>query len=369
MSKNAAPFDPNEFAKWLVAGLKETIAYRIKQTFNREHLIELIQSKIPTRNQIIHQALKHAFIKNGFHFETLKQGDANFHLIRKKYREVPAGQSVRRLVLIPGFGDTPGSWLLPFTFARRELMKQFDELLILDFPGYMGFLSNQTMVPSMTVLLNVVKMVCEANPPTVLMGHSLGGWLVAKTAQVLTKPFEHLIVIAPSGLTPENERQAFADFILSNQNIEVDALIDKVVYEPKKYHYLLQEEFQHFYSKPEIKEFIESVKEDQFVDSSKNFSCKKLTVIWGEEDNFVPSNWIRHWIEGFGVYTDAYMLKKTGHLPQLECPKVFSDVVMKAIRGIGEIENPHWIKIHSRVKEYDAEENRVRDPRGQKLIS
>jgi len=342
------PFDPNEFARWLVDGLKETLSYRIKQTINREKIGELIQSKIPTRNQLLHRVLRRAFEKNGFHFEKVSQGDATFHLIRKRYRE-----GTRRLILVPGFGDSPCTWIPSFGFTHRELARSFDEVIILDFPGYMGFLSRDAMVPSMAVLQGVVNTICEANPPTVLVGHSLGGWLAAKFAQETRRPIEHLVVVAPSGLTPENERQAYADFIISNQNVPLDELIQKVIHEPKRYHHLIREEMKQFYSQPEVREFVESVKPEQFIHPLQDFQAKRVSVIWGEGDQFVPAHWLRHWIERFGEYTDAYVMKETGHLPQIERPAVFSQVLLHAILGRPGVEGKHWKKVHSRPRERD----------------
>lgn len=369
MASQPPPFDPNELAKWLVDGLKETVSYRLKQTFNREKVVEMIQSKIPSKNQLFHQVLRQAFERNGFQFEVVNQGDASFHLIRKRYREPVKDslQAVRRLILVPGFGDTPGSWIPSFVFSRSELSKHFDEVIILDFPGYLGFLSTSSMVPSMAVLLSVMKTVCEANPPTVLAGHSLGGWLAAKTAQELNRPIEHLIVVSPSGLTPENERQAFGDLIVNSQSVPLADLISRVIHNPKKYHHLLSDDFKTFYAKPEIREFVESVKPDQFVNPLKQFRAKKVSVVWGENDQFVPAHWLRHWVEHFGAYTDAYVMKETGHLPQIERPKVFADLFLHAVLGRPGTEGSGWKKVHTRTREQDL--NPLPASTQQKLIS
>ena len=358
------PFDPHAFAKWFFDGLKETVAYRVRQTFSREKLLDYARSKIPSRTQVLHHVLRRTFERNGFQFEKIQQGDAVFHLIRKRFREVlpsSAGKNVekkiRRLLVVPGFGDTPASWIPAFGFSALELHRSFDEIVILDFPGYLGFLSESEMVPSMAVLLGVVKTVCELHPPTVLMGHSLGGWLAGKVAQQVTKPIEHLILVAPSGLTPESERKSFGDFIVNSQNLTIDELIERVIHEPKKFHNLIREDIRKFYSRPEVKDFVESVKPEQFIDSHAPFMARKLTVIWGEKDRFVPVNWLRHWVENYGAHLDAYVMKNTAHLPQLERPKVFSEILMHAITGRENSArsgtNHHWIKVNSRVKEFD----------------
>ncbi len=347
------PFDPNALAQWLIDGFKETASYRLKQTLDKDKWIEKVKSKVPSKNQAMHFALKHIFEQSGFKFEEVKQGDAIFHVIRKRFREVASGKEVRRLVVVPGFGDSPASWIPPFTFLRTELPKQFDEILIIDFPGYMGFLSTHAMVPSMAILQNVIKMVCEANPPTVLMGHSLGGWLAGRAAQQLGKLMDHLILVAPSGLIPMSERQLFADLIVNSQDLPIEDLLGRVMHEPKKYQeFFVHEEVKSFYAKPEIKEFVSSVTEEHFIDPTKPFSAKKLTVIWGNEDHFVPSQWIRYWVEHFGSYLDAYIMTETGHIPQLERPWVTAEVLMHAILEKPTREGTNWKKIQSRRQQW-----------------
>ena len=356
-------FDPNEFAKWLYDGLKETIAYRLKQTFNREKLLEQLQSKIPSQNQVIHFVLKQTFEVSGFKFEEVKQGDATFYLIRKKIREVPAGQTVRRLVLVPGFGDTPVSWMPLYGLMGRDLVKNFDEIILIDFPGYNGFLSQESLIPSMKILLGLVRTVCEANPPTVLAGHSLGGWLAGKVAQELSLPIDHLVVISPSGLTPDtDERKSFGDFLINNQNRPADELLDLIMHEPRNIKKIVNDDIKRFYSQPEVRHFIESVKPEDFIDSTKGFRAKKVSVIWGEQDQFVPAQWMRYWVEHYGAYLDAYLIKETGHIPQLERPIVLAQILKQTLFGKS-TENKDWTQVQSRQKEFDLTPLKIIDSR------
>ena len=325
------------------------------RVLNPEKWVEYFREKLPTRNGAVHYALRQIFEQVGFKFEELKQGDARFYLVRKRFREAPQGQSLRRLVIVPGFGDSPASWLPVFTYALRDLEHSFDEVVVLDFPGYLGFLSSQTMVPSMDILLNVTKMMCEVYPPTVLMGHSLGGWLAAKTAQSMPKLMDHLVLVSPSGLIPNlDERDRFGKFILSNQGLGIDQLLRRILHAPKKYHEFLSDDVQKFFSKEEVKEFVNSVGENHFIDQRKPFSAKKLTVIWGENDEFVPSSGMRDWVDFYGTYLDAYIIKDAGHVPQLERPFVTADVIFHAILGKPYKENDKrlWKKIQARRQEW-----------------
>jgi pimeloyl-ACP methyl ester carboxylesterase len=353
MTAQKPPFDPQALADWLVTGLKETVSYRINQTFDPEKWIEEIRKRIPTRNGALHLALRQVFEKVGFKFEELKQGDAKFYLVRKKFRELKPGQETRRLVIVPGFGDSPASWLPVFAFSTAELEAMFDEVVVLDFPGYMGFLSNHAMVPSMEILISVTKTVCEAYPPTVLLGHSLGGWLAARVAQMLPKLIDHLLLIAPAGLLPtEEERDRFGKFILSNQNIPIAEVLKRVIHEPKKHHGLLSEELHDFFSKDGVKQFVESVEAKHFIDQTKPFSARKLTVIWGENDRFVLSQGMRDWVGYYGTYLDAYIIKETGHIPQLERPFTTSEIIFHALNQKHSQNGKHWKKLQSRRQEW-----------------
>lgn len=350
---NPPPFDPEALAEWLLTGLKETVSYRIKQTFNKEKIVEAFRAKIPSRSRLLHQILRKGFEQDGFKFEEIHQGDATFMLIRKTIRP-----GHRRLILIPGFGDSPASWLLSFGFTRRHFQKNFDEIVVLDFPGYLGFLSHQRLIPSMAILQSFVKTVCEANPPHTLIGHSLGGWLAGKYAQQLAahpgpvtehaQRLHNLILIAPSGLTRVEERKPFADFILEGQGLPMKEFLSRVVHEPKRYQVLLKDEFKHFYGQPEIRQFIESVKPEEFMDDTQPFGADHISVIWGDHDQFVPTRWMRHWIECYGPYLDAYMLKETGHLPQLERPQTLAEVVLHTLGLTSSPEGRYWKKLQSK---------------------
>jgi pimeloyl-ACP methyl ester carboxylesterase len=352
--KQTSPFDPNEFAEWMLEGLRETLKYRVRQTLSRDRWVEAVKARIPNQNQVLHFALRQAFERAGFKFEELKQGDAVFYVIRKTLREVPPGEKIRRLVFVPGLGDSPGSWLPFFTLSKGELTRKFDEVLVIDFPGYMGFLSHHEMVSSMEILLGVVRMVCHLYPPSVLMGHSLGAWLAGKTAQQFPQVIDQFIAIAPSGLITPEERRIFGDFIVRNQGLTLEELLELIVYDPKKFGPLLNRDFKDFYERPSIKNFVDSVQDEHFIDGSQPFMARKITVIWGDADRFVPTHWVRNWIESYGEYLDAYLLKKTGHIPQMERPMVTSKVLAHALNGDRSNEGFGWTRIQTRRNEFDG---------------
>lgn len=362
------PFESEALRKWLLTGLKETVQYRLRQTFQRDKMIDAIRSRIPSGNQAFHRVLQKTFIRAGFEFELLRHGDAEFHVIRKRIHKREPFQPVRRLVMVPGFGDTPASWLPSLGLMGMQIYRQFDEVLIIDFPGYLGFLSNREMIPSMELLLGIVRTVCEANPPTVLFGHSLGGWLAGKIAQELKTPMEHLVLLSPSGLIPEHERESFGASIVNSQSLTINELMERVVFQTKSMHWVFQKDVRQFYSKPEVKDFVESVKHEHFIDEQKPFQSARTSVIWGDHDRFVPVSWLRYWVECFGTHLDGYMMHDTGHLPQLERPKVFSSVFRNALSDSGVRVESGWKKVHARIADRMIHPQ-VEQHQGPKLIT
>jgi hypothetical protein len=89
--------------------------------------------------------------------------------------------------------------------------------------------------------------------------------------------------------------------------------------------------------------------------------ARKLSVLWGDQDNFVPTHWIRHWIEHYGDYLDAYLLKDTGHIPQMERPLVTAQAMMHALLEKGGVEGMGWKKIQSRKKEFSPHLKKPKD--------
>src|SRR4051812_18057956 len=81
----------------------------------------------------LHWFCRHAFEKAGYEWEVRRTGDvaigmwkisfAGSSKAKRKALEVP-----RRFVLIPGFGDSPLSWLTILLVIRSALRKKFDEV-------------------------------------------------------------------------------------------------------------------------------------------------------------------------------------------------------------------------------------------------
>src|SRR5437016_1196780 len=100
--------------------------------------------------QGLHFIAKGVLKTAGFRWEIRRSGDMKLGYWRKSLRVRNSKSPYpKRFVLIPGFGDTPLSWHLVITLLLPVLKRNFDEIVLLDFPGFGGFLSREKSFPSM----------------------------------------------------------------------------------------------------------------------------------------------------------------------------------------------------------------------------
>src|SRR5207248_3035392 len=111
-----------------------------------------------------------------YQWESCSFGDLKIGLWRRKIRQSP---NPRRFVLVPGFGDTTASWSWVLLTMRSVLDRDFDEVVLLDFPGVAGKLAGEKYFHSMDLLVEAVRSVLDGLEPHTIVGHSLGGWLAA----------------------------------------------------------------------------------------------------------------------------------------------------------------------------------------------
>src|SRR5690348_14855807 len=98
-----------------------------------------------------------AMRRAGYRWEIRRGGELKLGLWRKTWRTgASSGSSPRRLVLIAGFGDSPLSWMFVLLLLRPAVRRSFDEVVLVDFPGFPGFLSREPACPSMELLKNTL---------------------------------------------------------------------------------------------------------------------------------------------------------------------------------------------------------------------
>lgn len=304
-----------------------------------------------------HAAAKVLFAAAGFKFETRVQGDLQLGLIRHKLKTVkgprPHHRPVKRAVFVPGFGDTPLSWMPVLVPLKPVLARDVEELVIIDFPGFGGFMSDGRFFDSMDSLLAFFRETMDTLNPEILMGHSLGGWLTAD--YVSTRPVEKqpskLILIDPSGIAgSEQEKEIFRTTFESAIAEGFSKLRPHVFSKEPFWFKWIAHEFQDFIQMPEIQSFVRSIRDDHLLDGRLGPIASQTWVLWGEKDTLTPASWLNKWITGLKhVDAKGALVRGSGHSPQVEKPGVVIALLTQIFIGRGPVRaigRPFWTLVN-----------------------
>ncbi|MEK7691161.1 MAG: alpha/beta hydrolase [Bdellovibrionota bacterium] len=304
----------------------------------------------------------------GFEWEHRRTGDLKIGYWKKTFsksgRKSRSTRRKRRFVLIPGLGDTPLSWWPVIQLLTPALKREFDEIVLVDLPGFQGFLRDEKAFHTMDLMLVATHDLLDQLAPHTVFGHSLGGWLAASYAGECgkgTRPRaasgkyagpERTIIASPSGVVESDEKlKHWKGHFDRARAIGFDAY-RKLLFrqEPRWFRYIVGD-FQKFFRKQEVLDFIESVRSDHFVTPLLPDVKSDFWLLWGEQDELVPAAWAEDWLAELrkGRRTDgdgadeadgaepslrlaaAITLKNVGHSPHLESPFVTALVLARIL--------------------------------------
>jgi pimeloyl-ACP methyl ester carboxylesterase len=303
----------------------------------------------------------------GYRWELRRNGELKIGFWRKSLRSEKSERSARttassrKLVLVPGFGDTSMSWLAVLAVLKPALRKNYDEIILVDFPGFAGFLSHEKAFHSMDLLQGALFDALDSIAPKTLMGHSLGGWLAAlyaaecgEGARPKTKPQgtevdyagpDHLILADPSGVfvdeaTSAELKEKFKRAI-AEDGPGFDAIREHVFAREPFWIRACAHYFSGFFRSEEIARFVDSFDEKHLLSEERlRKIAAKVWLIWGERDTLVPPTSIPLFLKALNVektHCKAILLTQSGHSPQIETPGtlalVLSQVLSEASGG------------------------------------
>ncbi|HLE01388.1 MAG TPA: alpha/beta hydrolase [Bdellovibrionota bacterium] len=289
----------------------------------------------------VHWTARQVLERTGYTWELRRRGELKIGLWRKSFRrDLKKKPHVKRFVLVPGFGDTSLSWFVILALLRPVLRARYDEVVLLDFPGFGGFLSRERAFDSMDLLVDAVSDVFDTLKPDTVLGHSLGGWLTSLYAVACgagTRPAgrtvnyqgpELIILVDPPGLFESPDRRKEFEGVF--QRVVEKGLVAWRPFifgkEPVWFRFFAGE-VDSFLGKTEVHQFMGSVKDEHFLADSIEKIRSRVWLLWGEKDTLIPPVMAEHWTsrlkagtESSGREVRAVVLKGVGHSPQIENP-------------------------------------------------
>jgi pimeloyl-ACP methyl ester carboxylesterase len=246
-----------------------------------------------------------------------------------------SSQPLKRFVMIPGFGDTPLSWI-PFILGLHATLNKtahFDEFVILDIPGFSGFMAHSPAFTSFDLLLSSVEDVLDELNPSTLMGHSLGGWMATwynihvntnerpKQSKQTQNALQQLIIASNSGLfSDEKSKQDWIDLFERVKKNGFPAIRPTLFKKEPVWFRLIANEFSTFLNRPEVISFMSSLEDRHLVHDQLHHITTPVFLLWGEHDQLVPSHWAETWREELksSQQVDVHYIQKAGHSPHIE---------------------------------------------------
>lgn len=303
----------------------------------------------PTSLQGIHLFAKGYLKTIGYRWELRRHGEVRLGYWKKIYRaKDPRSAYPRRFVLVPGFGDTALSWYGVLVLLQPFLKSHFDEVVLLDFPGFGGFLSKDRAFPSMDLMRNVVSDTLDSLKPHTILGHSLGGWLAGYYASQWgqnKRPFSNphqfsgpeLVILAnPSGI--------FKDLEVQNQWETLFRSTMEKGFQNLRPHLFAKEpfwfrgvssHFSQFLKREDILQFMNSFREEHLLEKEAHHIQAQVWLLWGEKDSLIPASCSEKWLEALrkGPRKDhaAVLLRRSGHSPHIEEPAVTAAAIAQII--------------------------------------
>ncbi len=286
--------------------------------------------------QAFHSVVRSVLELSGFEWELRRAGDARMGLWRRKLK--PAQITAGRFVLIPGFGDTSAAWMTIVSALIPLLSRAgYSEIVVLDFPGYSGFLSEEKFYPSVDLLVSATQDVLDSLEPHTILGHSLGGWLTARYASDCgngsrpkiqrkfgyTGPKKIFLISPAGGYLNENIRGNVEEVFKKMVNGEgLNAVRPHLFNQEPFWFKFLARDFNHFSSEENVKLFVESVTPEFGSADHLQFIQAKSWLIWGDKDTLTPTQsmplWMSHLSKSPGGVPQAVVLKNVGHSPHIE---------------------------------------------------
>jgi pimeloyl-ACP methyl ester carboxylesterase len=298
----------------------------------------------------LHWVARKSLDRAGYHFELRRSGDLAIGLWRiRTHRDPDAARRrvQKRLVLVPGFGDTPLSWLTVLTLLRPVLNRRYDEVVLLDFPGFHGFLSRHRCAESMDHLLSATSDIFDSLRPHTILGHSLGGWITGSylaacgSGERPTKGQRHYrgpvlaILASPAGVFGNEEQRTRwkGRFERAIQD-GLPALREHLFYREPWLFRIFAREFAGFIQREDTIEFMHSVRDDHEIRSRLKYVRADVWLLWGEEDTLIPAEIARTWVEELPrEKVHAIMLPRVGHSLQMERPGVVAVLLGQILLG------------------------------------
>jgi pimeloyl-ACP methyl ester carboxylesterase len=236
------------------------------------------------------------------------------------------------VVLIHGIADSAMTW----AFMLRPLAR-VGPVYAVDLPGFghSGYPAGRryaTISEHVAVLAELIRQ--EIGRPALLVGNSMGGWIVARLAISAPELAAGVVLLDPGGamLDGRPSWEAFVATVAVPDLRTVRAIYRQMFGRVPLPLYLGQHSFQALFLRDAVTQFVAAAAEDEFFHPAELRAIQAPTaLVWGARDTFLPPGsfeFFRDHLPG----PELLVLPGCGHLPQRERPRAVARFIRNFAR-------------------------------------
>jgi len=245
------------------------------------------------------------------------------------YFDRPPTDAQTPLLFVHGLGTSSSSWtrVMPHLPRGRRI-------ICIDLPGFGSSTTRPAGQPlSMALLDNALSAFIDAVLPDrlILIGHSLGGWLVMRLAARKPDHLERLVLVNPAGVKyPGAEQQA--RFFAVKDRSDVLRLMDTMWHRYPWYFRPLAGAVAKELNQRGVRKFVDSITPNDVVNSVLKGINIPVRIIWGINDRLIHESALQILQDSLPQAT-THLINRCGHIPQLERPRELAATLADAMEG------------------------------------
>jgi abhydrolase domain-containing protein 6 len=267
--------------------------------------------------------LLHRFVRSRYHSLGFRSYVLDSEVGKLHYFFREQATSSKTIVLVHGLGTSSSTWLKILPYLDRR-----DRIAALDLPGFgfskvkgeKGFCTLEEHVNALSALVAHID-----RGPIVLLGHSLGGWVCALFAAHNPGKIQHLILADTAGVYYRGVERLREIFTLKSVN-DARRMLDNLWYRYPWYFKPFAGAIYRDLRNRRINELIGSIETRDFLAEELASLSMQVSIVWGEEDAMISPECVMV-LRRFITRSDAYFIRRCGHVPQLERPKEFAKIL------------------------------------------
>lgn len=230
-----------------------------------------------------------------------------------------------RVILLHGLSGSASQW----TATLSILSQAGYNSIALDLPGHgrSGLPTTHLLTPRWMGQALATWLEALPTMPTVLVGHSLGGWVVLQAGLKGLDSIAGLVLVASAGLEGIALQPPKLDFSGGLAGL-TQQVLNSMFYQPKRVNpQVLQALLTEAMMSPGLTALRpEGVLQPQDL---QQIRCP-VQVIWGEQDQIIPATWAQAFVDNL-PQAELALIPECGHFPHLETPEVFHECLSRFI--------------------------------------